>query len=143
MASRFEDLIAWQKARLLVRAVYSITEDPRVSKDLRFCGQIQAAAVSVMSNIAEGFDKGTRAEFHRGLSIAKGSSAEVRSLLYVATDRDYVSSETFRTVYSLAEEVARITESLRVQVGKQREAEAVQRRNEARARRSGSLTSNL
>jgi four helix bundle protein len=128
MARRFEDLIAWQKARGLVRRVYELTDEPRVARDLKFCSQIQSAAVSVMSNIAEGFDRGSRAEFYKGLSIAKGSCAEVRSLLYVAVDREYVSNESFVELYALAEELARIVEALRGQVAKQRAEDAEAKR---------------
>ena len=76
---RFEDLIAWQKARGLTRAIYEVTRNGDFAKDYGLSGQIQRAAVSIMSNIAEGFERGGRGEFHQFLSTAKASCAEVRS----------------------------------------------------------------
>jgi four helix bundle protein len=81
---RFEDLIAWQKARELTKQVYSHTENGPFSKDFGLRDQIRRASVSIMSNIAEGFERGGPSEFHQYLVIAKASSAEVRSQLYVA-----------------------------------------------------------
>jgi four helix bundle protein len=83
---KFEDLIAWQKARELTREVYQISQQGAFGKDFGLSGQIQRASVSIMSNIAEGFERGGRSEFHQFLSVAKASCAEVRSLLYVALD---------------------------------------------------------
>lgn len=79
--SHFENLIAWQKARPLVTAVYQATGKGAFAKDYGLRDPIQRAAVSIMSNIAEGFDRGTRPEFHKFLVIAKGSCAEVRAQL--------------------------------------------------------------
>jgi four helix bundle protein len=93
--SQFEDLFAWQQARVLMQEIYRITKSPLFERDYRLAGQIQAAAVSVMANIAEGFDRGRRAEFHQFLSIAKGSCGEVRSHLYVASDVGYINKEEF------------------------------------------------
>jgi len=72
---RFEDLIAWQKARALTRAIYEVTRQGAFVKDFGLSGQIQRAAVSIMSNIAEGFERGGRGEFHQFLSTAKASCA--------------------------------------------------------------------
>ncbi len=83
---RFEDLIAWQKARQLAAEIYRISAQGDFSKDFGLRDQIRRAAVSAMSNIAEGFDRGSRGEFHQYLVIAKASCAEVRSQLYVAQD---------------------------------------------------------
>jgi four helix bundle protein len=85
---RFEDLWIWQEARQLVRHVYSDIDN----QDLGFKWQIQRAAVSIMNNIAEGFEKSSDPEFVRYLDIAKGSCGEVRSMYYVAEDLTYVSS---------------------------------------------------
>lgn len=117
---RFEDLIAWQKARVLTRAIYELTRKLLFAKDFGLCGQIQRAAVSIMSNIAEGFERGGRAEFHQFLVVAKASCAEVRSLLYVALDIGYINSEDFNKVSDLALEVGRIIGGLRASVAKQR-----------------------
>lgn len=117
---RFEDLIAWQKARKLTRAIYEATRQDVFAKDFGLSGQIQRAAVSIMSNIAEGFERGGRGEFHQFLSTAKASCAEVRSQLYVALDVDYLDKANFDRLIVQAEEVARILGGLRVAVDKQR-----------------------
>jgi four helix bundle protein len=91
---KFEDLIAWQKARKLLNEVYKATRGTKFGKDFKFAGQIQSASLSVMSNIAEGFDRGRRAEFHQFLSMAKGSCGEVRSQLYAASDVGYYRRAT-------------------------------------------------
>jgi four helix bundle protein len=90
---RFEDLICWQKARLLTNEVYELTRFPLFSKDFELVRQIRGAAVSTMSNIAEGFDRWSRKEFVRFLDIAGGSAGEVRSQLYVALDQRYITAE--------------------------------------------------
>jgi len=87
---RFEDLIAWQKARQLTSVIYRITSLSDFARDFGLRDQIRRAAVSVMSNIAEGFDRASRSEFHQFLVIAKASCAEVRSQLYVAQDVGYI-----------------------------------------------------
>ena len=110
---KFEDLIAWQKARALMNEVYRFTRTPKFSKDFKLAGQIQAASVSVMANIAEGFDRGRRAEFHQFLSMAKESCGEVRSHLYAALDVGYLSQVEFKPIHELAEEVSRIINGLR------------------------------
>lgn len=84
--SRFEELIAWQKARVLAASVYRVSTHGAFAKDYGLKDQIQRAAVSVMSNIAEGFERGSSAEFHQYLVVAKASCAEVRCQLYVAMD---------------------------------------------------------
>lgn len=83
---RFEDLIAWQKVRLLTAEIYRVTSQGSFARDFGLRDQICRAAVSVMSNIAEGFERNRAAEFHQYLSIAKASCGEVRSQLYVAFD---------------------------------------------------------
>lgn len=118
--NRFEDLIAWQKARELTEAVYQVTKYGEFSKDFGLRDQMRRAAVSVMSNIAEGFDRGGRAEFHQFLVIAKGSCAELRSQLYVAKDAGYIDKETFGTIYDRAVETSRIINGLRSSVSRQR-----------------------
>ncbi len=117
---RFEDLVAWQKARVLTCEIYKVTGKGRFARDHGLAGQIQRAAVSVMSNIAEGFERGSATEFHRFLWIAKGSCAEVRSQLYVAQDIGYVNRDEFHTLLMSAEEVGRIIGGLRTAVEKQK-----------------------
>jgi len=112
-AERFEDLIAWQKARGLASAVYESTKQVGLTKDLGLSTQLQRAAVSVMANIAEGFERHRVGEFHQFLSIAKGSCAEIRSHLYVAFDVGYFSEKQFYQLLTQAEEVGRIVGGLR------------------------------
>ncbi len=119
-AGRFEDLIAWQKARDLTRLIYRLSNDGNFGRDYGLRDQIRCAAVSVMSNLAEGFDRAGRAEFHQFLVIAKGSCAEVRSQLYVALDAGYLPQVEFDKAIGLAEELARIIGGLRASVSKQR-----------------------
>lgn len=89
----FEDLEVWKEARRLTREVYRITEDSRFSKDFGFKNQIQRASVSIMSNIAEGFERGGNQEFIQFLYVAKGSCGEARSQLYVTLDQGYVAQK--------------------------------------------------
>lgn len=91
----FEDLEVWKEARRLTNEVYKATQSPVFSKDFDLRDQMQRAAVSVMSNIAEGFERGGNQEFIQFLYIAKGSCGEVRSQLYVALDQGYIAQERF------------------------------------------------
>jgi four helix bundle protein len=118
---RFEDLIAWQKARELTRSIYQVTQQGTFAQDFGLARQIQRAAVSIMSNIAEGFERRGRREFHQFLSTAKGSCAEVRSQLYVAFDIGYLEKSDFRKLLAQAEEVGRVVRGLRASVEKLRD----------------------
>ena len=104
---RFEELICWQKARALTNAVYDLARLPGFARDFEPGRQIRSAAISSMSNIAEGFERWTRKELARFLDIAKGSAGEVRSQLYVALDQHYISPEQFQATRSLTEEVSK------------------------------------
>jgi len=117
---KFEDLIAWQKARELTKSIYVITKQGDFSRDFGLRDQIRRSAVSVMSNIAEGFERGGRSEFHQFLVIAKGSCAELRSQLYVALDVDYINSKTFEDLVELAKQTSRLIGGLRSAVAKQK-----------------------
>jgi four helix bundle protein len=123
---KFEDLLAWQKSRILTGLIYQITRRGEFAKDYGLSRQIQRAAVSVMSNIAEGFERGNRAEFHQFLSVAKSSCAEVRSQLYIAMDVGYLDQATFGQVRAQAEEVGRIVGGLRSAVERQRDEQKLQ-----------------
>jgi four helix bundle protein len=123
----FEDLVAWRKARELVAAIYEIAERPPIVNRFGYRDQIQRAAVSTMSNIAEGYERGSRAEFFHMLSIAKGSCAEVRSLLYVAADADYIDESKFNQLQQQVLEVGRLIGGLRAAVGRQRDADKARR----------------
>lgn len=96
---RFEDLEAWKKARILTRDIYQITGQGNISKEFGLKDQLRRAAVSIMSNIAEGFERGGNKEFVQFLSIAKGSAGEVRSQLYVTLDAGFISQEVFESLY--------------------------------------------
>lgn len=113
---RFEDLIAWQKARVLTKEIYSITRQGIFAKDFGLAGQLQRASVSIMSNIAEGFERVSLKDFHKFLTIAKSSCAEVRSHLYVALDTAYLSQRSFDNLTAQAQEVARIVGGLRTSI---------------------------
>jgi len=117
---RFEDLIAWQKARNLTKKIYEVTRRGRFRNDYGLSGQIQRAAVSIMSNVAEGFERGGLGEFHQFLSTAKASCAELRSQLYVACDVGYLEEVGFATLLEQAEEVGRVVGGLRASVARQR-----------------------
>ena len=112
--------MAWQKARLLTRLIYQVTQKEPFSRDFGLSGQIQRAAVSMMSNVAEGFERGGRGEFHQFLSTAKALCAELRSQLYVAFDVGYLDQKEFGNLMARAAEVAKIIGGLRASVAKQR-----------------------
>jgi four helix bundle protein len=116
----FEDFIAWQKARKLTRQIYTTTNLPKFSRDFALKDQIRRAAVSIMSNIAEGFERGRASEFHQFLSIAKGSCAELRSQLYTAVDAAYISEDQFEELMTIAIEVGLVIGGLRVSVEKRK-----------------------
>ena len=120
---RFEELIAWQKARVLTAEIYKATADGDFGRDFGLKNQIQRAAVSVMSNLAEGFERGRPAEFHQFLSVSKASCAELRSQLYVAFDVGYLDEIQFKRLMALAQEVARIIGGLRAAVERNRDAQ--------------------
>lgn len=99
----FEDLRIWQEARVLVQEIYT---DFRKCRDFGFRDQIQRASVSIMNNIAEGFERRSDADFARFLDIAKGSSGEVRSMYYTAMDLSYVSPETAKQKQARSKNIA-------------------------------------
>lgn len=103
---RFEDIQAWQKARELVREIYRACTEGRTSRDFGFRDQICRAAVSSMSNVAEGFARRSDRDFAHFLDIARGSVMEVKSLLYVALDVGYVEKSEFEKLYKTADETA-------------------------------------
>jgi four helix bundle protein len=109
----FEDLIAWQKARLLASAVAKITSTQPFRLHFKLKAQLHSAGFSVMSNIAEGFERGRRREFHQFLSIAKGSLAEVRSLVHHSFDVGLIDQEAYRELIDLCCETSRVVAGLR------------------------------
>jgi four helix bundle protein len=104
---RFEDLDVWKRARLLTNLVYDLSESGLFARDFGLRDQMRRAAVSIMSNIAEGFESHTQALFILFLGRAKGSSGELRSQLYIALDREYMSEEEFRKALNGAETCSR------------------------------------
>ena len=117
---RFEDLIAWQKARVLSKEIRGLARKARLSRDYAACDQLRRAARSVMANLAEGFDRGSRAEFHQFIVISKGSCAELRSDLYTLLDDGLIDQRTFDRLYALCDEESRILAGLRNAVARQR-----------------------
>jgi len=105
---RFEDIIAWQRARVLTNEIYASTRIGQFARDYGLKDQIQRASVSTMANIAEGFERGGDREFVQFLSNSKGSCGEVKSHLYVALDQSYISAAGFDQLYAKADEVSRL-----------------------------------
>ncbi len=105
---RFEDIVAWQKGRELVDKVYKLTSEDKVRRDFVLKDQIRRAAISIMSNIAEGYARQTNREFIQFLYIARGSASETKSQLYVALDLGYISKQEFEKIYETVSEVAKL-----------------------------------
>ncbi len=116
---RFEDLVAWQRARELAREVYSATRGKPFADDFGLVRQTQRAAVSIMSNIAEGFGREGAIEFHRFVTVARGSTFELQSHLYLAHDLGYLPADVLREL-SARIEVSRLLRALRTSLGKAR-----------------------
>ena len=124
---KFEDLSAWQKARKLTCEVYRVSSRGKFGLDYGLKDQVRRAAVSSMSNTAEGFERGSLAEFHRFLTIAKGSCAELRTQLYVALDVGYLDEASFHTLMTQAIEVGKILGGLRASVQQKRRRSLVRK----------------
>jgi four helix bundle protein len=105
---RFEDIQAWQKARTLVKKVYSVSNFGQFAKDFGLRDQIRRAAVSIMLNIAEGFARKTNREFCPFLAVAHGSAAEVQAALYVAIGQEYVTEKEFNSLYGMSDETSKL-----------------------------------
>lgn len=120
--SKFEDIQAWQEARILVKMIYdAIKLNKLFSKDYKFREQITDAVVSIMSNISEGFSRRSDKEFIQFLFIAKSSAAEVQSDLYVALDQDYINKSQFNTIYNQTDKICRyISNFITYLLGKQK-----------------------
>lgn len=116
---RFEDLIAWQKSRRLTADVYRATFTDEFRRDFTLTNQMRSAALSVPCNLAEGFERGGRREFHQFLSIAKGSCAELRTQLYIANDIGFIDDATANRLQAQAQEVGKIVGGLRRAVAAQ------------------------
>jgi len=108
LIKRFEDIDVWKEARKLVNMVYDLTNKNLFKRDFGLREQIQRAAVSCMSNVAERFDSDTKQQFIQMLSYTKRSSSEVQSELYVALDRKYIAEEEFDSTYNTAKSVRKL-----------------------------------
>ena len=102
-AKRFEELEVWQKAKELTNLVYKYSSDGAFARDFGLRDQMRRASVSIMSNIAEGFESQTQVVFIQYLARSKGSAGELRAQLYIAQEQKYLTDEQFNTAYSLAE----------------------------------------
>lgn len=103
MAKRFEELEVWKRAKDLTNLIYKFSSDGSFSRDFGLRDQMRRAVVSIMSNIAEGFENQTQALFIKYLGLAKGSAGELRAQLYIAKDQEYISEENFSELFLLAE----------------------------------------
>ncbi len=105
---KFEDIGAWQKARELTKEVYRVSNHGTFLKDFGLRDQIRRASTSVMSNIAEGFERDGAGEFSQFLSVAKGSAGEVKSQLYIALDQEYIDKKAFDRLFTLSGEAGKM-----------------------------------
>ncbi len=106
--SRFEDIVAWQKARVLCKLINGYTLKELFSRDFKLTGQIKGSSGSAMDNIAEGFERGGNKEFIQFLFVSKGSAGETRSQLYRALDNNYISEDEFKEAHQMAEQVSKL-----------------------------------
>ncbi|MFI5235462.1 MAG: four helix bundle protein [Gemmatimonadales bacterium] len=125
MPNSLEDLIVWQEGRALVKEVYQISDLGAFRLDLGLRSQIRRAVVSIPSNIAEGFERGGRREFHQFLTVAKGSCGEVRTQLLLAADLGHVPPEGLRPALERAARLSRLLGGMRKAVASQRKSRAL------------------
>jgi four helix bundle protein len=109
---KFEDLESWKKARRLTNGIYEATAAGTFTRDFGLKDQIRRASISILSNIAEGFERGGDKEFSQFLAMAKGSCGEVRAQLYIATDQGYLSQDLFDRLFNEAVEIGRLISGL-------------------------------
>ena len=102
-ATRFEELEVWQRAKELTNLIYRLSASGAFARDFGLRDQMRRAAVSIMSNIAEGFESQTQAMFIQYLARSKGSAGELRAQLYIALEQEYISNDEFQSAVSLAE----------------------------------------
>jgi len=108
-AEEFEDLHIYQRARELTNAIYKITKGKDFARDFGLINQIRRASVSVMSNIAEGFERGSKTELIQFLYISKASCGEVRAQIQIAQDQDYISDNDYQRLYNLCKQISAMT----------------------------------
>jgi len=114
----FEEIDCWQKARILTSEVYSMSGQQMFAKDFGLRDQIRRTSVSIMSNIAEGFERSGTREFRQFLAISKGSVGELKSQFYLALDQKYVSREAFDHLFKQASETGRMIGGLIIYLSK-------------------------
>jgi len=108
---RFEDILAWQKARELNAAIYKLTSQGRLARDFCLRDQMRRASISVMANIAEGFGRKSKREFANFLNMSHGSAAEIQCHIYSSLDLNYIS-QSFKMIYDHVEEVSKMIQGL-------------------------------
>lgn len=123
--TRFEELNCWQEARLLVKEIYKLTASGKLSKDSGLKDQIQRASVSIMTNIAEGFSRYHKKEFIRFLNISQSSASELKSLLYIISDLEYVDKQKIDNLQNNCEKTKALTLSLLKYVSSQLQTNSV------------------
>jgi four helix bundle protein len=106
--TKFEDIKAWQKARLFCQEIFIIIENTKLSKDYKLKEQINGSSGSIMDNISEGFGRGGNLEFIQFLEISHASACESQSQLYRIIDRKYIHEEKFKELYDIAEEIKKM-----------------------------------
>ena len=109
---RFEEMDVWKKSRLMVKMIYQMTNKPEFSKDWQLVNHIRKTAISIVSNISEGFERDGNKEFINFLSIAKGSCGELRCQLYMALDQNYIDDNQFMEISNLATEISKSLKGL-------------------------------
>lgn len=105
---KFEELVIWQKARILSQKIYPLTFKKPISEDYRIRDQMRGSVGSIMDNVAEGFERGSKNEFINSLTISKGETGELKSQLYRCLDNNYISQELFDGLYALADELTKM-----------------------------------
>lgn len=105
---KFEELEVWKKARILSDKVYPLTFKEPIASDFRIKDQMRGSAGSIMDNIAEGFERGSKLEFINALTISKGETGELKSQLYRCLDNKYISQILFDELYALADEITKM-----------------------------------
>jgi four helix bundle protein len=109
---RFEDIQAWQKSREFTNVIYSLHKNNSFKNDFILHNQLMRAAISISSNIAEGYERGGKNEFIQFLSIAKGSASEARSQLYIAYDQKHLGGDSFQKLFDMITEISRMIDGL-------------------------------
>lgn len=115
---KFEDLEIWKKARILSDKVYPLTFKEPIANDFRMKDQMRGSAGSIMDNIAEGFERGSKFEFINSLTIAKGETGELKSQLYRCLDNKYITQKLFDELYNLADELTKMITSFIIYLNK-------------------------